>query len=101
MKLSSRVLASRTLLGGKESPAQGFIRSPAANVRVTFDGLSRKSLGSGKPVSEAEEYQSSRGTPPPGFQKWLEFAKERQCHLGPYKRIDTDLDVSNYPGYIF
>lgn len=90
----SSLISNRTLLGEKDPPAQGFIRGPAANVRVTFDGLSRKSLGGAKPLSDAEEYQSGRGIPPPGYQKWLEFAKERQCHLGPYKRIDTDLDVS-------
>ena len=40
----------------------------------------------------AMDYISSRN-PPPGFQAWLKFAKQNQCHLGPYERIRKDLEV--------
>jgi len=50
----------------------------------------------GMPVREedidAQDYISSK-PPPPGFQDWLMFAEQNQCHLGPYDRILKDLEV--------
>lgn len=42
----------------------------------------------------AMDYISPRD-PPQGFEQWLRFAKQNQCHLGPYWRIEQDLKVSN------
>ena len=51
----------------------------------------------GMPVLEedvdAQDYISSK-PPPPGFREWLKFARQNQCHLGPYARILKDLEVS-------
>lgn len=91
----TNVHACRSLLGDKKAQIRdglGEARSPSP--RVTFDGLSRKSAGSFKQLTPAEEYQSTIGSLPPGFEEWLTFAKDNQCHLGPYRRIDLDLDVS-------
>lgn len=51
----------------------------------------------GMPVVEeevdAQDYISSN-PPPPGFREWLNFARQNQCHLGPYTRILKDLEVT-------
>lgn len=57
------------------------------------DSSSRRSLVGSVQLREEEEYHSTTGAPPPGYKKWLEFAKARQCHLGPYRRIDKDLQA--------
>ena len=31
--------------------------------------------------------------PPPKYEQWVKFAKQNQCHLGPYRRIEKDLQV--------
>ena len=67
----------------------------------------RKMIGGGEPPSRtgratsqrdllALEYISER-EPPPGFEQWVKFARQNQCHLGPYTRIDKDLQVNAHP----
>lgn len=46
---------------------------------------------------QALDYVSNRD-PPPGFEHWLEFARENKCHLGSYLRIEKDMEVgSSHP----
>ena len=40
------------------------------------------------------DYVSSR-KPPPGWKKWLTFAKDNKCHMGSYNRIEKDLQVTS------
>ena len=39
-----------------------------------------------------DDYVSSR-KPPPGFEKWLDYASTHQCHMGSYKQIEANLEV--------
>ena len=39
-------------------------------------------------------YNSTR-EPPEGFEKWIAYAKKNECHLGPYTRIERDLQVGS------
>lgn len=37
----------------------------------------------------------SETDPPPGFEKWLQFAQDNKCLLGSYSRIERDLEASD------
>lgn len=66
----------------------------------------RKGLFSkGLPISQVDSrepslaalYNSTRA-PPKGFEKWIAYAKLNKCHLGPYTRIDKDLEAFRHKG---
>ena len=92
------------LRSGAEKINEGWFKTREVVNKVSFGG-SRKELNVSPMKSAVEEskvkvklsaqdeYNSTMRPPPPGYEKWLSFAKERQCHLGPYLRIEKDLEV--------
>ena len=50
-----------------------------------------------KPHREIDRLQSfayiSKNDPPPGYEKWLQFAQDNRCQLGSYSRIEKDLEA--------
>ena len=55
--------------------------------------IPRATCRSNKHLVELIVQYNSSHNPPPKFQLWLKFAKSNNCHLGPYLRIDKDLQV--------
>lgn len=44
----------------------------------------------------ASDFYPYARPPPPGFQRWLEYAQPRECLLGRYDRMEADLAPFRY-----